>query len=141
MRIVTEEQLARLLSSIRPRRPRVVASGNAATPSALLSILDAAIAEYRLFSTIVPRLDAPATSFQQSYVVTEHGTARCGAARSGNRRRPSSSAPHTPQRAASCGVQRSSPDCRSDGRCPASRRGALLPMNLPRFDRPEHTGH
>ena len=48
MRTVSEEQLGALLGAI-PGTPRVVASGNFATPWRALSVLDAAVAEYRLF--------------------------------------------------------------------------------------------
>ena len=48
MRTVSEDQLGALLGAI-PGTPRVVASGNFATPWRALSALDAAVAEYRLF--------------------------------------------------------------------------------------------
>ena len=47
MRIVTEDELHRILASV-PGTPRVVASGNYAAPGRALRILDAAVAEYRL---------------------------------------------------------------------------------------------
>ncbi len=47
MRVVTIEQLTRVLRSL-PENPRVVASGNFATPHVVLSALDAAVPEYRL---------------------------------------------------------------------------------------------
>lgn len=54
MRVVSPEGLARLLSGVRPRRPRVVASGNAAVPGTLLRLVDSAIDEYRLFMLNAP---------------------------------------------------------------------------------------
>ena len=47
MRVVTVEQLKRVLASL-PENPRVVASGNFATPHVLLSALDEVVPEYRL---------------------------------------------------------------------------------------------
>jgi acyl-CoA hydrolase len=47
MRVVTVEQLASALGSL-PDNPRVVASGNFATPSVILEALDAVVPEYRL---------------------------------------------------------------------------------------------
>ncbi|MBP2328759.1 acyl-CoA hydrolase [Kibdelosporangium banguiense] len=48
MRVVSESQLADVLSGI-GAPPRVVASGNFATPSHALGVLDRTVAEYRLF--------------------------------------------------------------------------------------------
>jgi acyl-CoA hydrolase len=48
VRIVTEERLSAILSSL-PGSPRVVAGGNFSTPWHALGVLDASIAEYRLF--------------------------------------------------------------------------------------------
>lgn len=48
MRIVTEEKLGAVLRAV-PGTPRVVAGGNCATPWRALAVLDAAVAEYRLF--------------------------------------------------------------------------------------------
>ena len=48
VRIISEAKLATLLGAL-PGIPRVVASGNFATPSRALGVLDAAIAEYGLF--------------------------------------------------------------------------------------------
>jgi acyl-CoA hydrolase len=48
MRVVTESQLAAALAFL-PPGPRVVASGNGASPRALLRVLDAHIPAYRLF--------------------------------------------------------------------------------------------
>lgn len=47
MRVVTLEQLRSVFSNL-PARPRVVASGNFATPRAILDALDQAVPEYRL---------------------------------------------------------------------------------------------
>src|SRR5687767_10669254 len=48
MRLVTESQLAGVLAAL-PSGPRVVASGNGASPRALLRVLDAHVPAYRLF--------------------------------------------------------------------------------------------
>ena len=48
MRIVPRERLGTILSAL-PGVPRVVAGGNYATPWPALAVLDAAVAEYRLF--------------------------------------------------------------------------------------------
>lgn len=48
MRTTSEQQLAAVLSRV-PGTPRVVASGNFATPARALAVLDATIPEYRLF--------------------------------------------------------------------------------------------
>jgi acyl-CoA hydrolase len=48
MRILTESKLAAVLGAV-PGPPRVVAGGNFATPWRALEVLDAAVAEYRLF--------------------------------------------------------------------------------------------
>jgi acyl-CoA hydrolase len=48
MQIISEAKLAALLGAL-PGVPRVVAGGNFATPWRALAILDAAVAEYRLF--------------------------------------------------------------------------------------------
>ncbi|MDI1288726.1 MAG: acetyl-CoA hydrolase/transferase C-terminal domain-containing protein [bacterium] len=47
MRVVTIEQLTKVLAGL-PENPRVVASGNFATPTVLLDALDGAVPEYRL---------------------------------------------------------------------------------------------
>ncbi|HEX8005117.1 MAG TPA: acetyl-CoA hydrolase/transferase C-terminal domain-containing protein [Trebonia sp.] len=49
MRIVSEQRLGAVLGAL-PGTPRVVAGGNFATPWRALSVLDAAVAEYRLFA-------------------------------------------------------------------------------------------
>lgn len=48
MRIVPRERLGTILAAV-PGVPRVVAGGNYATPWSALAVLDAAVAEYRLF--------------------------------------------------------------------------------------------
>jgi acyl-CoA hydrolase len=48
VRIISEGQLSALLGAL-PGTPRVVAGGNFATPWRALAVLDAAVAEYRLF--------------------------------------------------------------------------------------------
>jgi acyl-CoA hydrolase len=48
MRMISPEQLAAVLARL-PGTPRVVAGGNFATPRHLLAVVDAAVAEYRLF--------------------------------------------------------------------------------------------
>ena len=48
MRIVSERRLGEVLAAL-PGIPRVVAGGNFGTPWRALAILDAAVAEYRLF--------------------------------------------------------------------------------------------
>lgn len=48
MRIVAPEHLAAALPSL-PENPRIVTQGSFGTPRALLGLLDAAVAEYRLF--------------------------------------------------------------------------------------------
>ncbi len=49
MRVITESKLGAVLGGL-PGTPRVVMSGNFATPWRALSILDTAVAEYRLFA-------------------------------------------------------------------------------------------
>lgn len=49
MRVITEAKLSTVLTGL-PGLPRVVISGNFATPWQVLSILDSAIPEYRLFA-------------------------------------------------------------------------------------------
>jgi acyl-CoA hydrolase len=48
VRVVSESELSTVLSAL-PGTPRVVASGNSATPHALLSVVDRSIAAYRVF--------------------------------------------------------------------------------------------
>ncbi|NQW71566.1 MAG: 4-hydroxybutyrate CoA-transferase, partial [Actinobacteria bacterium] len=47
MRIINVEQLKKVLGDL-PENPRVVASGNFATPTVLLGAVDEVVAEYRL---------------------------------------------------------------------------------------------
>jgi len=49
MRLVSEERLAQEFGRLATPEPRVVASGNFATPQLLLSVFDAAVPSYRLF--------------------------------------------------------------------------------------------
>lgn len=49
MRVITESELSDILAALQMLEPRVVASGNLATPSSLLAIADGALARYRLF--------------------------------------------------------------------------------------------
>jgi acyl-CoA hydrolase len=49
MRVITEEKLGTVLAGL-PELPRVVTSGNFATPWRALAVLDAAVPEYRLFA-------------------------------------------------------------------------------------------
>lgn len=66
MRIVNDEHVRPALSRTRARVPRVVASGNFATPRRLLELVDAAFEEYRLFV-----LNAPAGLALRDGVVPE----------------------------------------------------------------------
>lgn len=50
MRILSESQLAAVLSGVATAAPRVVVSGNFATPRQALAILDGVLPEYRLFA-------------------------------------------------------------------------------------------
>jgi acyl-CoA hydrolase len=49
MKVISEQRLQEILSSLPSLEPRVVASGNLATPRALLGALDRAVERYRLF--------------------------------------------------------------------------------------------
>jgi acyl-CoA hydrolase len=49
MRVVSEQQLEEILRGLPAAEPRVVASGNLATPRALLDLLEPALERYRLF--------------------------------------------------------------------------------------------
>ncbi|GAA0630675.1 acetyl-CoA hydrolase/transferase C-terminal domain-containing protein [Sporichthya brevicatena] len=49
MRVVSEQQLVSILGGLPTECPRVVASGNFATPRALLAVADRALPRYRLF--------------------------------------------------------------------------------------------
>ncbi|WP_410653288.1 hypothetical protein [Amycolatopsis sp. cmx-4-54] len=50
MRVLSESQLGAVLAGVPASCPRVVVSGNFATPMRALKVLDAALAEYRLFA-------------------------------------------------------------------------------------------
>lgn len=50
MRVLSETQLAAVLASAAVTPPRVVVSGNHATPHRALTVLDSALAQYRLFT-------------------------------------------------------------------------------------------
>jgi acyl-CoA hydrolase len=50
MRVVSEGQLAAVLSGVAATVPRVVVSGNFATPHTALAVLDGVVPEYRLFA-------------------------------------------------------------------------------------------
>lgn len=49
MRLITEQQLAAVLGRL-PDNPRVIVSGNYATPWRAIRVLDDAIRQYRLFT-------------------------------------------------------------------------------------------
>ena len=49
MRVISEQQLAQALEALPASEPRVVASGNHATPRRLLDLLETALERYRLF--------------------------------------------------------------------------------------------
>jgi acyl-CoA hydrolase len=49
MRVLSEAQLGAVLAGLPTPQPRVVVSGNFATPARAMAVLDAALAEYRLF--------------------------------------------------------------------------------------------
>lgn len=49
MRVISEQQLRTLIGALRQRCPRIVASGNFATPLTTLRGIDASLPEYRLF--------------------------------------------------------------------------------------------
>lgn len=69
MHVVTEEQLAQVLSRL-PGEPRVMTSGNHAVPLRALSILDAAVAAYRLHMLNAPRgiPDREGVTYESSFV-------------------------------------------------------------------------
>ncbi|MBE1493272.1 acyl-CoA hydrolase [Amycolatopsis lexingtonensis] len=50
MRVLSEEQLGAVLAGVPAPVPRAVVSGNFATPARALGVVDAALAEYRLFA-------------------------------------------------------------------------------------------
>src|SRR5476649_1277352 len=49
MRVISEQQLEETLAALPVSEPRVVASGNLATPRTLLDVLARAVERYRLF--------------------------------------------------------------------------------------------
>jgi acyl-CoA hydrolase len=49
MRVISEKQLEQTLGSLTTLEPRIVASGNLATPRALLNVLERTVERYRLF--------------------------------------------------------------------------------------------
>jgi hypothetical protein len=49
MRVISEQQLEQTLGSLTTLEPRIVASGNLATPRALLNVLERTVERYRLF--------------------------------------------------------------------------------------------
>jgi hypothetical protein len=87
MRVISERQLEQALAALPVCERRVVASGNLASPRALLNTLERAVERYRLFmlarasSAARPRrrdrppLSDPVTSFQHSAVIAEQGCA------------------------------------------------------------------
>ncbi|GGM68108.1 acetyl-CoA hydrolase/transferase family protein [Dactylosporangium sucinum] len=68
-RLVTEPELARILAAL-PGTPRIVASGNFAAPQRLLTIADAAVAEFRLFMlNAQPGIpDRPGVGYETAFV-------------------------------------------------------------------------
>jgi acyl-CoA hydrolase len=69
MRTVSEDRLVGVLGRL-PGVPRVVASGNHVAPLHLLSVLDRAVAEYRLYMLNAPRgiPDREGVSYETSFV-------------------------------------------------------------------------
>ncbi len=69
MRVVTLEQLQRVFASL-PDNPRVVASGNFATPHVLLDSLDAVVPEYRLhmLNAQAPIPDRDGITYETAFV-------------------------------------------------------------------------
>ncbi len=69
MRVVSESQLAEVLGRL-PGTPRVVASGNEVAPLRALSVLDSAVAEYRLYMLNAPRgiPDRDGVTYETSFV-------------------------------------------------------------------------
>lgn len=69
MRVVSVEQLQRILGSL-PENPRVVASGNFATPHVLLNALDAVVPEYRLhmLNAQKPLPDREGVTYETAFV-------------------------------------------------------------------------
>ncbi len=69
MRVVSVEQLQRALSSL-PENPRVVASGNFATPHVLINALDAVVPTYRLhmLNAQKPLPDRDGVTYETTFV-------------------------------------------------------------------------
>ena len=69
MRVVSVEQLKRVLASL-PENPRVVASGNSATPTVLLGALDEVVPEYRLnmLNAQKPLPDREGVTYETAFV-------------------------------------------------------------------------
>lgn len=69
MRVVSVEQLKRVLASL-PENPRVVASGNFATPKVLLGALDEVVPEYRLnmLNAQKPLPDREGVTYETAFV-------------------------------------------------------------------------
>jgi acyl-CoA hydrolase len=69
MKVISEEQLKKLFSDL-PNNPRVVASGNFATPTKLLNILDQNLPEYKLHMLNAQRAipDRPGVSYETAFV-------------------------------------------------------------------------
>jgi acyl-CoA hydrolase len=69
MRVVSIEQLQRVLGSL-PENPRVVASGNFATPQVVLGALDAVVPEYRLhmLNAQKPLPDREGVTYETAFV-------------------------------------------------------------------------
>ena len=69
MRVVSVEQLKRVLASL-PENPRVVASGNFATPTVLLGALDEVVPEYRLnmLNAQKPLPDREGVTYETAFV-------------------------------------------------------------------------
>ena len=69
MRVITQEQLAGIFSAL-PKNPRVVASGNFATPHVLLNALDGQVEEYRLhmLNAQKPLPNRPGVTYETAFV-------------------------------------------------------------------------
>jgi hypothetical protein len=70
MRVVGEEELVRSLSRLAITEPRIVASGNVATPCALLDAAELALERYRLFMLAAhgPLPERPEVIFETPFV-------------------------------------------------------------------------
>ena len=69
MRVISVEQLTRVLAGL-PENPRVVASGNFATPNVLLSAVEDVVPEYRLHMLNAQRgiPDRPGVTYETAFV-------------------------------------------------------------------------